>query len=114
MARQADVLEFRLGDQQELEGRLRRSTTGKSEACRARIVLMSSQGKRAMEIARVLGVVPSTVYTWRQRSGRDGLEGWRDRGRPGRPRTLSAAKVREFLELTTKRILKRRPTGAGA
>jgi transposase len=65
---------------------------------------MGSQGKSAMESERVLEVVPLTVYKWRQRCRRDGLEGPRDRARPGRPRRPSEAKVREVLELTTKRI----------
>jgi transposase len=104
MARRADVLDLRPGDREELEAWLRRSTTRKSEAERARIILLSGQGQSAMAIGRALGVVPLTVYKWRQRYRRDGLRGLQDRARPGQPRKLAPTKVREILELTTKRI----------
>jgi transposase len=104
MARRADVVDLRPGDREELEAWLRRSTTRKSEAERARILLLSNQGQSAMEIGRALGVVPLTVYKWRQRYRRDGLRGLRDRARPGQPRKLTTAKVHEILELTTQRI----------
>jgi transposase len=104
VARRADELTLRAGDREELEAWLRRSTTRKSQAERARIVLLSSEGKSAAVIGRQLGVVPLTVYKWRQRYRKGGLSGLQDRSRPGQPRKLKPAKVRQILELTTKRI----------
>jgi transposase len=104
MARQADQLMLHPGDREELESWLRRPTTRKSHAERARIALLSSEGHSAAVIGRQLGLVPLTVYKWRQRYRKDGLRGLRDRPRPGQPRKLKPAKVRQILELTTKRI----------
>jgi len=44
-------------------------------------------------IARKLGLAPNTAGKWRQRFYKQGVEGLRDRKRPGRPRRFPAAVV---------------------
>jgi transposase len=54
-------------------------------AQRVRIVLMSTKPISAAKIADQLGIVRLTVYKWRSRYRESGLEGLKDRSRPGRP-----------------------------
>jgi transposase len=54
-------------------------------AQRVRIVLMSTKPISAAKIADQLGIVRLTVYKWRSRYREAGLEGLKDRSRPGRP-----------------------------
>jgi transposase len=60
---------------------------------RARIVLLAAAGWTNRAIARKLGLAPNTVTKWRKRFWREGLDGLRDRKRPGRPRVFPAAVV---------------------
>jgi putative transposase len=54
-------------ERRELEGLVRRHTTGQQLAVRARIVLLAADGLNNCEIARQLGLEPDTVRLWRQR-----------------------------------------------
>ncbi|MDT8442609.1 MAG: IS630 family transposase, partial [Desulfuromonadales bacterium] len=54
--------------------------------CRAKIVLMCAENCSSGEVARRLGVVPRTVYRWRERFITHGINGLVDTRRPGRPR----------------------------
>lgn len=93
-------------DRRELQRLLRSRTTPKALADRARIVLLSTQGLTAEQIAVQIGAVPMTVYRWRKRYAEGGIEALRDRPRSGQPRKLTGAKVKEILTLTTQRIPK--------
>jgi transposase len=52
---------------------------------RARIILACLQGKEIQQVARELHASIPTVSKWRRRFARQGLEGLRDRPRPGKP-----------------------------
>ena len=54
-------------ERRDLEGLVRRHTTGQQVAERARIVLLAADGLNNSEIARQLGLEPDTVRLWRQR-----------------------------------------------
>jgi AcrR family transcriptional regulator len=58
------------------------------EALRARIVLLAAEGAANPEIAARLGTSPPTVALWRRRFAASGVDGLKDRPRPGRPRTV--------------------------
>lgn len=60
---------------------------------RARIVLGAADGDTNAQIARDLGVHLDTVRKWRRRYCADGLDGLRDRPRPGRPHGFTALEV---------------------
>jgi transposase len=60
---------------------------------RARIVLDAAAGLPNALIARRVGVAPNTVLKWRKRFFKEGLQGLRERKRPGRPRVFPAAVV---------------------
>jgi transposase len=71
----------------------RRGTAEHRQVLRARIVLLAAAGWANAAIARKLGLVPNTVGKWRKRFYQEGLDGLRDRKRPGRPRRFPAAVV---------------------
>src|SRR4051794_28832460 len=55
----------------------------RGEADRARAILLTLEGRRAEEIAAVLGVHVSTVRNWRGYFAHGGVAGLRRRPRPG-------------------------------
>jgi transposase len=64
---------------------------------RARIVWYASQGERAPQIAKRLGLDPRTVRTWLNRFNEQGLPGLADQPRSGRPVTYAPEIVAEVL-----------------
>jgi transposase-like protein len=83
--RPADQIDVPRADQDELRRWLRSGLARKRLAQRVRIVLMSIKPISAAKIADQLGIVRLTVYKWRSRYREAGLEGLKDRARPGRP-----------------------------
>ena len=81
----------------ELESWLRAPTTEQRMTRRARIILLAAEGKGSRAIAREIGVRPRVVSTWRLRFAARGIEGLKDKPRPG-------AKL-VYTEATDKRIL---------
>ena len=70
---------------------------------RARIILMAADGKQDLEIAAAVNVSNQKAARWRKRflqSGFAGLE--KDAPRPGKPRTITAAKIRQVVQKTTR------------
>ena len=63
----------------------------RSEADRARAILLTLAGRRVAEIAASLGVHVSTAREWRGRFRRGGLAALRQRKPPGRPNRVGAA-----------------------
>ena len=63
----------------------------RSEADRARAILLTLAGQRAAEIAAGLGVHVSTVREWRGLFARGGVAAFRHRKPPGRPNRVGRA-----------------------
>jgi transposase len=80
-------------DRATLQARLRAATTPQRDVLRARIVLAAADSEANAQIARDLGVHVDTVRKWRRRYCSDGLDGLRDRPRPGRPPAFTAVEV---------------------
>jgi transposase len=72
---------------------VRRGAAEHRQVTRASIVLLAAAGWTNRGIARKLGLTPNTVTKWRKRFWKEGMDGLRDRKRPGRPRTFPAAVV---------------------
>jgi transposase len=69
---------------------------------RARIVLRAADGLQDKQIAAELAITPEKVARWRKRFIEGGLASLeKDAPRPGRPRTVSPAKVKEIVKKTT-------------
>src|SRR5437763_341986 len=69
---------------------------------RARVVLLASAGRQDLEIAAEVGISNQKAARWRKRFLKLGLGGLeQDAPRPGRPSTLTSAKVQEVIRKTT-------------
>ncbi len=80
-----------------LEGWLRASKSEQRKVRRARIVLLAADGMASRAIAREVGVTTGIVSVWRTRFAASGIDGLKDKPRPG------AKPV--YTEATGKRIL---------
>ena len=99
MARISKSIDLTKEDRQELEMWARSQTIEKRMADRAKIILMSVQGKTFNEICTVLNTSPPVVNKWRKRFRIEGLKGLTDSPRPGKPSTISAQTRVKVFEL---------------
>src|SRR5579884_1236115 len=83
-----------------LEGFARRRSSAQALALRSRVVLLAAEGLNNTEIAERLGVHRPMVRKWRGRFAQHRLDGLTDEPRPGRPRTITDAKVEEVIVKT--------------
>ncbi len=94
------VLELTDGERVQLQGWAGRRRTAQGLALRSAIVLECAAGRSNKEVAARLAVSALTVGKWRQRFVVDRLDGLVDEPRPGRPRTVSDARVEEVIVKT--------------
>src|SRR5919109_1092857 len=85
-------------DRKVLEAVCRSPRTLQRDLKRARIVLLAAEGRSTRSIAKEVGVQPRIVSLWRHRYADHGLEGLKDKPRPG--------KQPIYTKTTDKRILK--------
>lgn len=101
MANRIRVLKLTKSERRVLEERARSQTLPKREVERARIVLLSADGKRNAEIRAALGVSRTKVQRWLDRYEESGSVGVRtDRPRSGGPKTITAEQEAEIVRLT--------------
>jgi transposase len=84
----------------QLEAWARRPKSAQALATRSRIVLAAADGGSNVEVAARLGLYRGTIAKWRRRFVEHRLEGLLDEPRPGRPRTISDARVEEVITRT--------------
>jgi len=80
-------------DREALKARVRAATTPQRNVLRARIVLAADGGDTNAQIARDLDIHVDTVRKWRRRYCAEGLDGLRDRPRPGRKPVFTPIEV---------------------
>jgi transposase len=88
------------GEREQLESWARRPKSAQVLAQRSRIVLAAADGLKNTEISLRLSLDQTTVRKWRARFAKDRLDGLLDEPRPGRPRTISDARVEEVIVKT--------------
>ena len=91
--RPAPGLVLREGDEARLRVMVRSSAGSAGLARRARIVLLAGDGLANGRIGELVGVSTTTVRSWRARYAHQGLDGFLDAARSGRPRRVDSARV---------------------
>lgn len=89
-------------DRKVLEARRRSPVTIQRDLKRARIVLLAGIGRSTRSIAREVGVQPRIVSLWRGRFADLGLEGLKDKPRPGKRPIYTKATGKRILGLLDK------------
>jgi transposase len=82
-----------------LEGWVRASTSEQRNVRRARIVLLAADGWASRAIAREVGVMTGIVSIWRKRFAAYGIEGLKDKPRPGARRVYSDSTDKRILAM---------------
>jgi len=93
-------VELTLEERSKLESWSRRSTAQQRLAIRARIILACADKITNRQVAARLNVAAQTVGKWRERFQAERLAGLTDEPRPGKPRSISDAKVEELITRT--------------
>jgi transposase len=92
----------------ELEGWLRASTSEQRMVRRARIVLLAADGWASRAIARKVGVMTGVVSVWRTRFAAAGIDGLKDKPRPGAKPVYTAATGKRILAVLDRPVPKGR------
>jgi transposase len=87
-------------EREQLESWARRGKSAQALAQRSRIVLAAAEGLNNTEIAQRLAIDVKSARKWRSRFAERRLDGLVDEPRPGRPRTITDAKVEEVIVKT--------------
>ena len=102
MGRPSTALVVSATDREQLRSLVRSQSMPHALVRRARIVLLSGEGKSNREVARCCGVTAPAVSHWRRRYQERGLAGLHDELRPGRPRTRHDEQVAELITLVVR------------
>ncbi len=97
MSRKATKISLSSDDREVLNRWLRSGKAEQRLVLRGSIVLMAADGKSTGEIARELGIRPTTVSRWRIRFARDGIQGLQDAPRSGKPKSYGIEIERKIL-----------------
>jgi transposase-like protein len=87
-------IELGEAEERELRARAAQYTRPHREVARAKIVLLSAEGRTAAEIAERLDCTDKSVHKWRRRFAEEGIAGLDERPRTGRPRSFSPRRDR--------------------
>ncbi len=93
-------LDIDLNEQADLVSIVRTHTAPAALVRRANIVLMCGEGKTHASIAKALRVNLATVGKWRARYEAEGIDGLKDRPRPGKPRKVNLDIIAEIADRT--------------
>jgi transposase len=87
-------------EREQLVAWARRRKSAQALAARSRIVLAAADGANNTEVAERLQITRGMAAKWRARFAEQRLDGLVDEPRPGRPRTVSDARVEEVIVKT--------------
>ena len=99
--RKIEQISISAADHERLERLVRDRNTPQKVVWRARIVLLASDGLRAIAIAAATGKSVLTVRRWRRRYLAKGVDGLlKDATRPPRRKPLTAEKIKQVVHMT--------------
>lgn len=98
--REKSPFKFTREQSEEVDSLLRLRTLPRQICERARIIRRLMDGLSGYAVAEELGVSLPTVYTWRNRFAKGGVEALRDLPRSGQPRKITDETVRKVLDMT--------------
>ncbi len=104
MARTHELYDLNAEDRKALEAIVRSPKAAQSLVSRAKVILLTADGKTVEEVAVALGTTTRAVYRWRKRFKEQGLEGLQDRPRTGQPTKLSEKVIKEVLRMSVECI----------
>src|SRR5437868_14743993 len=85
-------LQLSRADRSELEAVVANRNSPQKQVWRAKIVLLTADGRGTAEIMRATGKAKTVIWRWQERFRNDGAAGlWRDKTRPPRSPPLSPA-----------------------
>jgi transposase len=87
----------------QLDRRYRTTQVPRLRTRAQRILLAAEQGRKVAQIARMVREREATVRRWRKRDRAEGLEGFPEAPRPGRPSSLTAADKAALLAAARRR-----------
>ena len=99
MARKARKIEISYDEINELNSWIRSQTIESRYAMRARIILLSLEGRSLKDISKSLNITTATVNKWRNRFRENGLSALDDLQRTGKPAVISAETKAAVIEL---------------
>jgi len=73
---------------------------------RIRMIILLKEGYKQKEVAKIMRTTERTVYTWKKRYEKEGIEGLKTKEKPERKRKLSdedMEKLKKLLKLDNKR-----------
>ena len=94
------AIELSEHERERLQEWTRRRKTSQAWSMRARIVLGCAEGASNTEVANDLRATVQTVSKWRRRFVEKRLDGLLDEPRPGKPRTISDARIEKLIATT--------------
>lgn len=100
MSRIGHQIELEAGEREHLQKWKKNLTTEQRLSFRASIILMLSEGKSVDEVARRCNTSRQSVWNWKRRFLKDGVEGLYDSPRIGRPRKYGSEKEEEIVSAT--------------
>src|ERR1700692_2477193 len=102
MIPEAREVRLRRKDRKVLEARCRSPVTLQRDVKRGGVVQSAAAGHTPRSIAKEVGVQPRIVSLWRHRYADRGLEGLRDKPRPGKQPIYTKASDKRILPLLDK------------
>jgi transposase len=93
-------IELAADEREVLERLVRRRKTAQQLSTRARVILLSAEGRSNRDVASKAGLHETTVCKWRRRFQEERLEGLLDEPRPGAPRKVSDQTVERIVTMT--------------
>jgi transposase len=94
-------IQLSAAERRELEAVMANRNSPQKHVWRAKIVLLTADGRSTAEIMRATGKAKTVIWRWQERFGDDGAAGlWRDKTRPSRIAPLSPEVAERVVALT--------------